>query len=109
MKWLYLFLAIIGEVVATSSLKDAHGFTKIVPLIVVMVGYSVTFFFLSLTFKEMSIGIVYAIWSGVGIVFITAIGYYRYGEKMDTPALVGMGFIIVGIVIMNAFSKSVSH
>jgi multidrug transporter EmrE-like cation transporter len=106
---LYLFMAIIGEVLATSALKAAEGFTKPVPSIIVVVGYSVAFYFLSLTLKTIPVGITYAYWSGIGIVLVSLIGWLWYGQRLDLPALVGMAFILVGVVIMNLFSKSVVH
>ena len=98
MKWIYLLLAIITEVVATTALKDSHGFTKLLPSIIVIVGYSLTFFFLSITLKHMSVGITYAIWSGLGILFISLIGYFRYNQTLDAPAVLGMLFIGAGIL-----------
>ena len=109
MKWIFLLIAISGELVGTSALKSAEGFTKIGPSIVSVLGYVVSFYFLSLTLKDIPVGIAYALWSGIGIVLVSIIGYFMYGQKLDTPAMIGIGFIIVGVVIMNLFSKSVSH
>ena len=106
MKWIYLLLAIITEVVATTALKDSHGFTKLLPSIIVIVGYSLTFFFLSITLKQMSVGITYAIWSGMGILLISLIGYFRYNQVLDSAAILGMSFIATGIIILRFFSKS---
>ena len=92
MQWLFLFLAIIGEVIGTSALKASDGFTKIVPSIIVVAGYAVAFFFLSLTLKDnINIGVVYAIWSGVGVSLISVIGYLYYKQSLDIPALLGIG------------------
>ena len=107
MKWIYLLLAIITEVVATTALKDSHGFTKLLPSIIVIVGYSLTFFFLSITLKQMSVGITYAIWSGLGILFISLIGYFRYNQTLDAPAVLGMLFIGAGILTIRFFSSSI--
>jgi small multidrug resistance pump len=107
MKWIFLLLAIVTEVIATTALKDSEGFTKLLPSIIVIVGYSLTFFFLSITLKQMSVGITYAIWSGLGILFINLIGYFRYNQIMDAPAVLGMLFIGIGILIIRFFSSSV--
>ena len=90
MKWIYLIFAIIAEVVATTALKDSEGFTKILPSLIVVVGYSITFYFMSLVLREMSVGITYAIWSGMGILFLSLIGYLRYNQTLDSPAIIGM-------------------
>ena len=110
MQWLFLFLAIIGEVIGTSALKASDGFTKIVPSIIVVAGYAVSFFFLSLTLKDnINIGVVYAIWSGVGVSLISVIGYLYYKQSLDIPALLGIALIIIGVMIINLYSKSVMH
>jgi len=107
MKWIYLTLAIIAEVTATSALKASEGFTKAGPSTLVIIGYMASFYFLSLTLKDIPVGISYAIWSGVGVVLIAVIGYLVYGQKLDTPALVGMGLIVAGVLVINLFSKTV--
>jgi small multidrug resistance pump len=109
MKWVYLLLAIIAEVIATSALKASEGFTKLLPSLIVMIGYSISFYFLSLTLKSIPVGIAYAIWSGVGITFISLIGYFYYKQTLDLPAIVGILFIVTGVLIINLFSKSISH
>jgi small multidrug resistance pump len=109
MKFLFLFIAIITEVIATSALKSSNGFTKIIPSIVVIVGYGTAFYFLSLTLKYIPIGIVYAIWSGMGIFFISVIGFCFFKQKLDFPAIIGIALIMTGIIVMNLFSKSISH
>ncbi len=110
MQWIFLFIAIMGEVIATSALKASEGFTKIIPSIVVIIGYGIAFFFLSLTLKEnINIGIVYAIWSGIGIALISIIGYLFYRQTLDIPAILGIALIIVGIIIINLLSKSSPH
>lgn len=109
MKWLYLLISIVGEIIATSALKESNGFTKVVPAIISAAGYSITFYFLSLTLREVSVGIVYAIWSGVGIVLISIVGYLRFNQKLDTPAIVGMFLIISGVIIINLFSKTTTN
>lgn len=109
MKWIYLTLAIISETIATSALKESDELTKLTPTIVMIVGYGLSFYFLSATLKQISIGVAYAIWSGIGIFLISLIGYYRFGQKLDTPAMIGIGLIILGVVVINLFSKSVSQ
>lgn len=106
---LYLIIAIFGEVLATSALKAAEGFTKPVPSLIVVIGYSVAFYFLSLTLKTIPVGITYAYWSGIGIVLVSLIGWLWYGQRLDVPALVGMAFILVGVIVMNLFSKTIVH
>ena len=106
MKWIYLIIAIITEVIATSALKESQGFSKIFPSVIVIFGYSLTFYFMSLTLKEMSVGITYAIWSGMGILLISLIGYFRYNQVLDSAAVLGMSFIAIGIIVLRFFSKS---
>lgn len=109
MSYLYLVIAIMAEVAGTTALKSSEGFTKLLPSIVVLVGYGAAFYFLSLVLKNIPVGVAYAIWSGAGIVLISVVGLVMYGQKLDAPAIIGMAFIIFGIVIMNVFSSSVSH
>ncbi|MET3659856.1 DMT family transporter [Aquamicrobium ahrensii] len=107
--YLYLFVAIIFEVVATTALKQADGFTRLAPSLITIVGYALAFYFLALTLRTMPVGIVYAIWSGAGIILITAIGWLLFRQALDLPALVGMGLIMAGVLVINLFSKSVVH
>lgn len=107
--YLYLAIAIGAEVVATSALKASEGFTQLVPSLVVLVGYGVAFYCLSLTLRTLPVGIAYAIWSGAGIVLVSLIGWALYGQKLDFWALVGIGFIIAGVLIVNLMSKSAAH
>jgi small multidrug resistance pump len=109
MTYLYLAIAIVSEVVATSFLKSTDGFTRLAPSIVVICGYATAFYFLSLTLKAMSVGIVYAIWCGAGIVLVALISWIVLGQRLDAPAIGGMALIIAGVVVINLFSKSVSH
>ena len=109
MTYLFLLVAILFEVVATTALKQTEGFTRLMPSLVTLIGYAVAFFFLSLTLRTMSVGIVYALWSGAGIVFITAIGWLWFQQSLDTPALIGVALIIAGVLVINLFSKSVMH
>lgn len=109
MSYVYLVIAIVAEVIATSFMKQSDGFTKLVPSLVTGAGYIVAFYFLSLTLRTIPTGIAYATWSAVGVVLIAAIAWLFQGQKLDTPAMVGMAFIVTGVVIMNGFSSSVSH
>lgn len=105
----YLAIAIVAEVIATSFLKQSDEFTRPVPTIVMAIGYIVAFFFLSLTLREVPTGIAYAIWSGVGIVLITAIAWIVQGQKLDAPAMIGMALIIAGVLVMNIWSRTAGH
>jgi small multidrug resistance pump len=109
MRYLYLMIAILAEVAATTALKESDGFTRLIPSLITLTGYSVAFYFLSLTLRELPTGIVYAVWSGVGIVLITAAAWLFHGQKLDTPAIAGMGLIIAGVIVMNGFSKASAH
>ncbi|MFS8039082.1 SMR family transporter [Xanthobacter sp. AM11] len=109
MSYLYLAIAIVAEVVATSALKSAEGFTRLLPSVVVVAGYMVAFFCLSLTLREIPVGISYAIWSGVGIVLVTAIAWFYHGQRLDLPALAGLALIIAGVLVINLFSRSAAH
>ena len=109
MPYLYLAIAIVAEVIATSFLKQSDGFSKLTPSLVTIAGYVISFYFLSLSLRDVPTGIAYAIWSGVGIVLIAAIAWIFQGQKLDTPAMIGMGFIIIGVAIMNLFSKAAAH
>ncbi len=106
MKYLYLFIAIVSEVIATSSLKAAEGFTKLWPSVLVVAGYASAFYFLSITVKVMPVGITYALWSGVGIVLVTMAGIFLYKQMPDLPAIIGMVLITIGVLVINIFSKT---
>ena len=108
MKWLYLLIAISGEVAATTALKASQGFTKLAPSAIVVLGYGLAFYFLSLTLDSIPIGISYAVWSGVGIVFITLIGWRCFDQSLDAPAMIGIALIIAGVAVINLLSKSAS-
>ncbi|GGC23171.1 DMT family transporter [Pseudoduganella buxea] len=107
--WLFLAIAIISETIATSALKASEGFSRALPSTVVVVGYGIAFYFLSLTLRTIPVGVAYAVWSGAGIVLIALAGWLVYGQKLDLPALVGMGLIIAGVIVMNVFSKTTGH
>ena len=109
MTYFYLAIAIVAEVIATSALKASDGFSRLLPSIVTVVGYCIAFWFLSVTMRVIPTGIVYAIWSGVGIVLISAVGWFWFKQSLDTPALIGLGLIIAGVLVINLFSKSVGH
>lgn len=107
--YVFLAIAIVAEVIATSALKASEGFTRLGPSIVVLIGYGIAFYCLSLTLRTLPVGIAYAIWSGAGIVLVSLIGWVLYGQKLDLWALVGIGFIIAGVLIVNLLSKSAAH
>ena len=109
MSYLYLAIAIIAEVIATSSLKASAEFTKLWPSVAVILGYSTAFYFMTLALRQIPLGITYAIWSGLGIVLVTVVGAVVYNEKPDIPALIGMGLIIAGVLVINLFSKMSAH
>ncbi|MEI6692882.1 MAG: multidrug efflux SMR transporter [Chlorobium sp.] len=109
MPWAYLILAITSEVIATSALKATDGFTRWQPSLLVLAGYSSATYFLSLTLKVIPIGVAYALWSGIGVTLITLVGWVIYNQKLDTPAMLGIGFIVTGVIILNVFSKSIIH
>lgn len=106
---LALSIAIVCEVIATSYIPKTEQFTKVMPSTVVLIGYGIAFFLLSVTVQTMPVGVVYAIWSGAGIVLVATVGYFVYGQRLDLPALVGIGFIIAGVLIVNLLSKTVGH
>ncbi|MGY8872350.1 MAG: DMT family transporter [Pseudomonadales bacterium] len=109
MTYLYLAVAIITEVVATSAIKASEGFAKPIPSLIVVVGYCVSFYFLSLVLRQMPVGVAYAIWAGGGIVLVALSSALIYKQIPDIAAMFGMGLIITGVVIINMFSKTVSH
>ncbi len=107
--YIYLILAIAAETIGTTALQASHQFSRLVPSIVVVFAYGASFYLLSLTLKVMPVGLVYAIWSGLGIVFIAAIGRVVFGQRLDLPALIGIGLILVGILIIHLFSTATPH
>lgn len=109
MHYVYLLTAIIAEVIATSALKSSEGFSRLAPSLLVVAGYGVAFYFLSLTLRTIPLGVSYAIWSGVGIVLVTIIGTFFFRQAIDLPAIIGICFIILGVLILNIFSKTVPH
>jgi small multidrug resistance pump len=106
---LVLALAILSEVVATSALKASDGFTRLWPSVLTALGYGVSFYCLSLTLRVLPVGIVYGIWSGIGIVLISAAGWAFFGEKLDLAAIVGLALIVAGVLVVNLLSETVRH
>ncbi|MFC1750274.1 DMT family transporter [Pseudomonadota bacterium] len=109
MGYLYLSIAIIAEVIGTSALKASEEFTRLGPSILVVIGYGCAFYFLSLVLKTIPIGIAYAIWAGAGIALLAIVGAIFFKQIPDLPAMIGMAFIIIGVVIIQAFSKTIGH
>ncbi|MEM5369530.1 multidrug efflux SMR transporter [Paraburkholderia azotifigens] len=107
--YVLLAIAIVAEVIATSALRASEGFTRLVPAAVVLLGYGISFYCLSLTLKSLPVGIVYAIWSGVGIVLITLVAIVMYRQVPDLAAVAGLGLIVAGVVVLNLFSKMQAH
>lgn len=111
MTWNYIFLliAIVLEVIATTALKATDGFTRLVPSIVALGGYALAFYFLSLVLRTVPVGVIYAVWSGAGIVLITAVGWFAYRQALDLPAVIGIALIVAGVVVINLFSRTLPH
>ncbi|WP_096086209.1 DMT family transporter [Agaribacterium haliotis] len=109
MAYLWLTIAIIAEVVATNALKASEGFSKLGPSLLVIGGYALTFYCLSLVLKAIPVGLAYAIWAGLGMVLIAIVAAIVFDQKLDIAAVVGMAFIIVGVFIISVFSKAISH
>jgi small multidrug resistance pump len=105
--WLYLAIAIVAEVIGTTFLKSAEGFTRLAPSIMVIVSYLVAFFFLGLALRTLPVGIAYAIWAGVGVALIALSGYAFFGQRLDAPAIAGIALIVAGVVVINVFSNTV--
>ncbi|MBE2897068.1 multidrug efflux SMR transporter [Pasteurellaceae bacterium HPA106] len=109
MAWVYLVIAILSEVLATSFLKSTHEFTRSVPTVLVLMGYGLSFYFLTLSLRSLPVGIAYAIWASLGIVLVTLFGWLFYQQKLDIPAMIGIGLIISGVLVINLLSKSAVH
>ena len=107
--YLYLIAAVIAETIGTTALQASQQFTRLGPSVLVIVAYAISFYLLSLTLKFMPVGVMYAIWSGLGIVLIALIGWLVFSQKLDLPAVIGMGLILIGIVIIQVFSKTAVH
>ena len=108
MTYLYLAIAIIAEVAATSALKASEEFTRLVPSVIVVVGYGVAIYCMTLVLRVIPVGVTYAVWSGVGIVLVSVAGFFLYKQTPDTPAIIGMSLIVAGVVVIHLFSKTVS-
>jgi len=109
MHWIYLALAITAEVIATSVLKSTDGFTRLIPSAIVVAGYMFAFYFLSLTLRTLPVSIAYALWSGFGVILIAIVGWLVYKQSLDLAGIIGISFIIVGVIILNLFSKTIPH
>jgi len=109
MQWLYLLIAIVGEVVGTSTLKATEGFTRPLPSLIVIIVYAIAFYFLSLPLRTIPVGIAYALWGGIGIVLITFTGWIFYKQPLDLAAIIGIGCILLGVIVINLFSKTIPH
>lgn len=109
MIYFILALSIVCEVVATTSLKASDGFTRLVPSAITVVFYSTAFYLLAIPMKQIPTGILYAIWSGAGVVLISLIGWLLQGQKIDLPGIIGIAFIVTGVLIINILSKSIAH
>ena len=107
--WLALAIAIMAEVIGTTALKASNEFTRILPSFIVVVSYAIAFYFMSISLRVLPVGIMYAIWSGMGIVLISILGWLVYKQTLDMPAMIGLAFIIAGVIVINVFSKSVGH
>jgi small multidrug resistance pump len=107
--YLLLLLAIAAEVIATSGLKASENFTRLAPSLLVVAGYGTAFFCLSLTLKTLPLGVAYAIWSGVGTVLVAIVGWLLYRQQLDLPAMIGIGLIVAGTIVLNLFSKVSAH
>lgn len=108
-QWVFLTIAIVSEVIGTSALKATEGFTRLWPSLLVIAGYASAFYFLSLTLRTIPVGVAYAIWAGLGIALITLIAWLFFGQTLDIPAVIGLLLIVAGVVVLNMFSKTVTH
>ncbi|CCE11161.1 multidrug resistance protein; DLP12 prophage [Bradyrhizobium sp. STM 3843] len=109
MKYTLLAIAILAEVLATTALKQSEGFSRPLWTALTLAGYAIAFYCLSLSLKSIPTGIAYAIWSGVGIILISLFAWVSHGQRLDTPAMIGMGFIVTGVVVMNLFSNATAQ
>ncbi len=109
MHWLYLGVAILFETIGTTALKASDGMTRLFPSVIVVASYVLAFWLLALVLRVIPVGVAYAIWAGLGICLIAGIGWIMFGQRLDTPALIGIGMIVAGIIVINLFSKTVGH
>lgn len=105
----YLAVAICAEVIATVSMKAVKGFSTPLPLILVIVGYGIAFWMLTLVVRSVPVGVAYAVWAGMGIVMVSVAALFIYGQKLDVPAMLGMALIVLGVVVIQLFSKTAGH
>jgi len=108
-QWIYLGIAIVSEVIGTSALNASAGFSRPWPSLIVVVGYAVAFYCLSLALTSIPVGIAYAIWSGVGVALIALVGWAIFGQALDAPAIIGIALIVAGVVVLNVFSRTSVH
>jgi small multidrug resistance pump len=108
MSYLYLAIAIVSEVVGTAALKASAEFTRLVPSLVVVAGYAIAFYFLTLTLRTIPVGVAYALWSGCGVVLISLASWILFKQTLDAPAIIGIGLITAGVVVINGFSGSIN-
>lgn len=104
-----LVVAIVFEVLGTSAMQAAQHFSRLVPTVMMVVCYAIAFYFLSWSLRYVPVGIAYGIWSGLGIVLISLVGYFVFGQKLDLAAVIGLGLIVAGVIVLNVFSKSTFH
>lgn len=109
MHWLYLTIAILSEVIATSALKSAEGFTRFLPSLVVVAGYALAFYLLSLALRTIPLGVAYAVWSGVGVALVSVVGWFVYRQALDAGAIVGIALIVTGVAVIHLFSRTSAH
>ncbi len=107
--YIYLAVAIVAEVVATSALKASEEFTRWIPGMIVVIGYGAAFYYMTLVLRSIPLGITYAVWAGLGIVLVTVAGAVLYKQIPDMPAIIGIGLIVAGVIVINVFSKTISH
>ena len=109
MKYLFLVAAVLSETIGTSALQASNQFTKFWPSVIVVISYALAFYFLSITLKYIPVGIAYALWASLGIIFITIVGLVVFGRKLDSAAIIGLTMIILGIAVIHLFSTTSSH
>ena len=107
--WLALSIAIVAEVIATSTMRSTNEFTRFWPSLVVVLGYGIGFYCMAISLRVLPVGIMYAIWAGMGIVLVSIVGWVIYKQALDIAAIIGIGLIIAGVIMINVFSKSISH
>ncbi|XCI75101.1 MAG: multidrug efflux SMR transporter [Flavobacteriales bacterium] len=109
MKYIFLMISIIFETIGTTALKYSEQFTRLIPSLIALVSYGLCFYFLSIVLKVLPVGLVYGIWSGVGIILVTLVGIFLFRQVPDVPAIIGIILIIVGVIILNLLSKMSKH